>query len=171
MGLRCFDAAVAWRAPGKNCRTREISAGYHRIQCSNSYPTSPRYPPLQPLVHSCLISRHTQRGNMTIPWTAALQIARKLLPVVIDKAPDLIKTFERRRTPTPANPAPPDPAIAALQEQLDAHQETMRAQVDRIHQLHLTLAATQRSLSMAWSVLAATVLLSVSLGVILLFRS
>ncbi|MBV6468577.1 MAG: hypothetical protein NBKEAIPA_00445 [Nitrospirae bacterium] len=129
------------------------------------------YPPLQPLVHSCLISRHTQRGNMTIPWTAALQIARKLLPVVIDKAPDLIKTFERRRTPTPANPAPPDPAIAALQEQLDAHQETMRAQVDRIHQLHLTLAATQRSLSMAWSVLAATVLLSVSLGVILLFRS
>jgi hypothetical protein len=36
--------------------------------------------------------RGGKRGDMAIPWTTAFYIFRKVLPVVIDKAPDLLKT-------------------------------------------------------------------------------
>ena len=56
---------------------------------------------------------------MSIPWVTALQLAKKLLPVVIEKAPDLLKTFERFR-PAPPMPdgASANPELAALQEQI-----------------------------------------------------
>lgn len=55
---------------------------------------------------------------MNIPWIAALQVARKLLPVVVDNAPELLKTIGRLRTPVPAEPPTTvDPIVAVLHEQ------------------------------------------------------
>ena len=109
---------------------------------------------------------------MTIPWATALHLAKKLLPVVIDKAPELLKTFQRFRTvPQTADSAPPDPGLAALQEEIEAHQRTIALQADTIVQLRTTVSATRRSLTIAWSILAATILLSAAIIVFLLSRS
>ena len=109
---------------------------------------------------------------MAIPWVTALHLARKLLPIVIDKAPELFKTFGRFRSVSPMQEAGPfDPALAALQEQIEVHQRTIAAQAETIGHLRTTLGATKRSATAAWCILAATTLLSVTLLLYLLIRS
>jgi len=109
---------------------------------------------------------------MTIPWVTALQLAKKLLPVVIEKAPDVLKTLERFRPvpPTP-NGASADPEMAALQEQIDAHQRTIAAQADSIMQLHTRLRAAKRSIAFAWIILAVTMATVLAIILYLLYRS
>ena len=108
---------------------------------------------------------------MTIPWTTAWHLAKKLLPVVIDKAPDLIKTFERFRTvPHTPRPTPVDPELAALQDQINAQLRTIATQGDTIRQLQATLVTTRRTLAIAWTILAAMALLSVAMIAHLYFR-
>lgn len=100
---------------------------------------------------------------MNIPWIAALQVAKKLLPVVVDNAPELFKTIGRLRTPVPAEPPTTvDPIVAALQEQIDAHQRTIAVQANTIEGLQAALRTTQRSLSVARSLLVAIALLSLA---------
>jgi hypothetical protein len=112
------------------------------------------------------------RSDMTIPWITALQLAKKLLPVVIEKAPDLLKTLERLRSAPPMREATPaDPELAALQEQVDAHQRTIAAQADTIMQLHTRLRAAKRSIAFVWGILAVTVASSLMMILYLLFRS
>ncbi len=110
---------------------------------------------------------------MSIPWVTALHLVKKLLPVVIEKAPELLKTFERFRTvaPLPVDSAPPEPALAALQEQIEAQQRTIATQAETIVQLHGTLSATRRALRIARGILAVTILLFVTIVLFLLTRS
>ena len=109
---------------------------------------------------------------VTIPWATALLLAKKLLPVVIDKAPELLKTFERfRPAPPMSDVAPADPAIAVLQKQIEVHQRTIAAQADTIVQLRTTVNATKRSRTIAWSMLAVTMLLSITIILYLISRS
>ena len=97
---------------------------------------------------------------MAIPWATALHLAKKLLPVVIDKAPELFKTFERfRPLPSTQDGAPSDPALVALQEKLDAHQRTIATQGETIVKLRTRLNKAQRSATIAWSILAVMMLL------------
>lgn len=111
-----------------------------------------------------------RQAYMSIPWIAALQIAKKVLPVVVDHAPELLKTIGRiRATPSVPDPAPADPAIALLQEQINSLQQTIALQADTIGQFQTTLRATQRSLTLAWSLFAMTVLLSVIMLAYLVF--
>ena len=124
---------------------------------------------------SCLMN-YTPPFNkdtpVTIPWATALLLAKKLLPVVIDKAPELLKTFERfRPAPPMSDVAPADPAIAVLQKQIEAHQRTIAAQADTIVQLRTTVNATKRSRTIAWSMLAVTMLLSITIILYLISRS
>ncbi|MCS6295945.1 MAG: hypothetical protein H8K09_06910 [Nitrospira sp.] len=99
---------------------------------------------------------------MSIPWVAALQIAKKLLPVVVDHAPELLKTIGRIRATSPVpDTVPTDPAITVLQEQINSLQQTIALQADTIGQFQTTLRATQRSLTLAWSLFATTVFLSI----------
>jgi len=109
---------------------------------------------------------------MSIPWIAALQIAKKLLPVVVDHAPELLKTIGRIRTPAPVpDSAPTEQAITILQDQITSLQQTITLQTDTIGQLQTTLRATQRSLTLAWSLLAATAFLSIMVMAYLAFRT
>jgi hypothetical protein len=97
--------------------------------------------------------------DMTIPWVTALQLAKKLLPVVIDKAPELLKTFERfRPAPSPQAAAVSDPMLEALQAQVSAHQKTIDSQAETIVQLRTRLSAARRSTTLAWTLLCVTVL-------------
>ena len=109
---------------------------------------------------------------MTIPWATALHLARKLLPVVIDKAPDLLKAFERYRPVSQTrDAAPSDPALAALQERIEAHEETIATQADVIRQLHSALSAAKRSARVAWSIFTVTVIMAGTMILYLLSRS
>lgn len=107
---------------------------------------------------------------MNIPWVAALQVARKLLPVVVDHAPELIKTIGRLRAPAPAEPATADPRLEALQEQIDAHQRTISMQASTIENLQEALRTAERSLAMARRMLVAAALLLLAGGTYLLVR-
>ncbi len=108
---------------------------------------------------------------MNIPWVAALQVARKLLPVVVDNAPELLKTLGRLRTPVPPEqPAPVDPGLDALHEQINAHRLTIAGQATTIEELRTTLRDTQRSLTLARSMLVGVFLLSVVTFAYLLLR-
>ena len=109
---------------------------------------------------------------MTIPWATTLHLVKKLLPVVIERAPELLKTFERFRADSPSpESVSPDPALAALQEQIETHQRTIAAQADTIAQLHMTAIAAKRSLTVARIILALVVLLSITIILVLLSRS
>lgn len=107
---------------------------------------------------------------MNIPWVAALQVARKLLPVVVDHAPELMKTIGRLRTPAPAEPATADPRLDVLQEQIYVHQRTIAMQAATIEELREALRTTERSLAVARRMLAAVALLFLASGTYLLFR-
>ncbi|MBA5873522.1 MAG: hypothetical protein GDA66_03075 [Nitrospira sp. CR1.2] len=109
---------------------------------------------------------------MSIPWMAALQVARTLLPVVVDNAPELLKTIGRLRAPVPAEPpATIDPVVSALHEQIDAHQRTIEVQANTIEGLQTALRTTQRSLSLARSLLVAIALLSLATFAYFLVRA
>ena len=109
---------------------------------------------------------------MSIPWVAALQIAKKVFPVVVDHAPELLKTIGRIRTTPPVpDSVPTDQAIALLQEQVSSLQGTIALQADTIRQFQSTLRTTQRSLALAWRLFATTVLLSIATLAYLLFRA
>ncbi len=109
---------------------------------------------------------------MTIPWMTTLHLVKKLLPVVIEKAPELLKTFERfRTTRQAADSAPPDPALAALQERIDTQQRTIATQADTIAQLRTAASAIKRSLTIARSILAVVMALSIMIILFLLSRS
>ena len=109
---------------------------------------------------------------MTIPWTTALQVARKILPMVIDKAPALLKTIERLRTaPSVAEPPSADPTVSALQEQIEAHQRTITMQADTIVELRRTVNSTRRSLTIARALLGTTIFLFFGIFVYLLLRA
>lgn len=108
---------------------------------------------------------------MTIPWTTALQVARKLLPVVIEKAPELIRTFDRfRGAPPAAESSSADPTLSALQLQVEAHQRTIAQQADTLVELRATVNRIQRALTLARTLLAATILLSVAMIAYLLLH-
>jgi hypothetical protein len=109
---------------------------------------------------------------MTIPWVTALQLARKLLPVVLDKAPDLLKTFERfRPSPPMRDAAGSDPTFEALQAQIDAHQKTIATQAETIVQLRTALSAAKRATTLAWTLLGVTVLFALITVLVVLSRS
>jgi len=109
---------------------------------------------------------------MSIPWIAALQIAKKLLPVVVDHAPELLKTIGRIRTPAPVpDSAPTDQAISLLQDQITSLQETITLQTDTIGRLQTTLRATQRSLTLAWILLAVTACFAIVVMAYFVFRT
>ena len=109
---------------------------------------------------------------MTIPWATTLHLVKKLLPVVIERGPELLKTFDRFRAGSPSpQSVSPDPALAALQEQIETHQRTIAAQADTIAQLHMTAIAEKRSLTIARIILTFVVLLSITIILVLLSRS
>ncbi|HET6675042.1 MAG TPA: hypothetical protein VFG71_06870 [Nitrospiraceae bacterium] len=109
---------------------------------------------------------------MAIPWVTALYVVRKLLPVVIDKAPELLKTMERRRAePVPSETTGPDSSIVMLQERLEALEQLTAAQTETITRLQAILHATRRSLTLAWTLLAAAILVGASMAIVPYFRS
>ena len=109
---------------------------------------------------------------MTIPWATTLHLVKKLLPVVIERAPELLKTFERFRTDSPSpESVSSDPALAALQEQIETQQRTIATQADTITQLRTAAIAAKRSLTVSRIILALVVVLSITIILVLLSRS
>ncbi len=109
---------------------------------------------------------------MAIPWVTTLHLVKKLLPVVIEKAPDFLRTFERFRTgPLSPEAASPDPTLAALHEQIETQQRTIATQADTIAQLRTAANATKRSLTVARTMLAVVMLLSLTIILFLLSRN
>ncbi len=109
---------------------------------------------------------------MAIPWVTAFYVFKKVLPVVIDKAPELLKTLERRRTqPAPSELTRAEYSLAMVQERLEALEQLTTDQAKLIALLQATLRGTRRSLALAWAVLAAAVLLGTSLALVAFLRS
>ncbi|MCC2641930.1 MAG: hypothetical protein K0S45_2343 [Nitrospira sp.] len=109
---------------------------------------------------------------MAIPWATALLVFKKLMPVIVDRAPEFLNNLERyRKVSTASVSATSDPSLEMLQAQLDTHQQAIALQTETIARLQTRLSATRRSLTIAWSVLIATALLSASILVVLLSRS
>ena len=108
---------------------------------------------------------------MPIPWATALYVFRKVLPVVIDKAPELLKTLERRRTASPGPHSPADLSLAMLEQRIETQEQVTAAQMELLTQLQAALRATRRSLTIAWTALVATILLGATVAMALLFRS
>lgn len=104
--------------------------------------------------------RRRKRGNVAIPWAAALYVFRKLAPVVIDKAPELLKALERRRATRAQIDPSVDPSLALFQERIDSQEQLLKAQTELIVELQASLNSTRRSLRLAWIILAATLLLT-----------
>ena len=118
------------------------------------------------------ISCRTKRGPVAIPWITALYVFRKVLPVVLDNAPDLLKTLERRRTSSrQTESATTDSSLALFRERIEAQEQLMATQMEQLTRLQETLRATRRSLAITWMVLAAAVLLGVSIAAALILRS
>jgi hypothetical protein len=83
------------------------------------------------------------------------------MPVVIDQAPELLKTFERRRAASRAEvPSDSSAALTSVNERLDAQYDLLKAQSEIIVQLQATLTAMNRSLQRAWIAIGALALLS-----------
>ncbi|MET0517069.1 MAG: hypothetical protein ABW047_17280 [Nitrospiraceae bacterium] len=94
------------------------------------------------------------------------------MPIVIDRAPELLKSIERRRTnPAQATNDLAPPSLAILQERLRVQVQTLATQMEVIEKLEATVRATKRSLKIAWAILVATIILCVSIFVLLLLRS
>lgn len=109
---------------------------------------------------------------MALPWATALYVFRKLLPVVIDKAPELLRTLDRRRTGSVRTNSPSTASsLELLQERIEAQDQLIATQAELLAQLQAVLNSTRRSLALAWMVLLASVLLGTTIAVALFFRS
>ena len=64
-----------------------------------------------------------------------------------------------------------NPELAALQEQIDAHQRTIASQADTIAELRIRLSAAKRSIAFAWIIFAVTMAISLVIILYLLVRS
>lgn len=104
-----------------------------------------------------------------ITWSTALFMFKKLMPVVIDQAPELLRTFERRRTTAPTAAASMD-QLALLQEQLETQSQLLTAQSDTLTQLHATLVVIRRSLRIAWIAVGLVTVLTLGLMSYVLLR-
>ena len=112
------------------------------------------------------------RPDVTIPWATDFYLFKKLMPVLIYKAPELLKRLERRRKiPSQAENDHDEPSLAILQKRLHAHVQTLATQMEAIKKLEATVRATKRSLKIAWLILVATIILCLSIFVLLLSRS
>ena len=111
---------------------------------------------------------------MAIPWATALYLVRKVLPVVVpvvmEKAPELLKALERRRrTPESSDSALPEDPLALLRQRIDALEHVAAAQTELLTALQAHLRATRRSLTLMWvSLLAASLIAAAILGTLLL---
>lgn len=113
-----------------------------------------------------------ERGDMALPWATALYVFRKLLPVVIAKAPELLRTLDRRRTGSVRTNSPSTASsLELLQERIEAQDQLIATQAELLAQLQAVLNSTRRSLALAWMVLLASVLLGTTIAVALFFRS
>lgn len=108
---------------------------------------------------------------MPIPWATALYLAKKLIPVVMENAPDLLRGIERMRPASAPEAAPSNPTLASLQAEIAAHERTIAMQSNSIMQLETQLNAVNRSVANAWRLAAVTAVLSVAVILYLLFRS
>jgi hypothetical protein len=106
---------------------------------------------------------------VAIPWVTALYVFKKVLPVVIDKAPELLQTLERRRSAAaPSESIKNESSLTMVQERLEALEQLLTAQGEAITRLEATLRSTRRSLALVWVALAAAVLgASIALAVLL----
>jgi len=105
-----------------------------------------------------------------IPWSTALFMFRKLMPVVIDQAPEILKSFERRRTAPPPQTAGSD-QLLLLQERLETQSRILTTQAEALIRLQGTLATIRRSLWIAWAAIGVMALLAVGLLITLLLRA
>ena len=107
-----------------------------------------------------------------IPWSAALYMFKKIMPVVIDQAPELLKTLERRRAASRSErPSDRGDAFTAITERLDAQYDLLKTHSDLFLELQAALTSTRRSLARAWIMIGISGLLSLVLLVLLLTRS
>lgn len=108
---------------------------------------------------------------MAIPWTTALYVVRKILPVVIDKAPELLRTIERRRTAPPQTDESADRSLDLIHQRIHSLEQITAAQTEALTELQARLSATRRSLALVWLVLLAAVLIETATLAVLFFRS
>jgi hypothetical protein len=109
---------------------------------------------------------------MAIPWATALYLFRKVLPVVIDKAPELLKTLERRRRDAAPTGSPSaDAPLAMLEQRIDTLEQITAAQTELLSQLQAAFRETRRSLTIVSTLLSAAVLLGIAIAVAFFFRS
>jgi hypothetical protein len=109
---------------------------------------------------------------MPIPWATALYLFRKVLPVVIDKAPELLKTLERRRRDAAPTGSPPaDQPFTMLEQRIESLEQITAAQTELLSRLQAASRQTRRSLTIVLALLSATVLLGITIAVALFFRS
>jgi hypothetical protein len=108
---------------------------------------------------------------MAIPWTTALYVVRKILPVVIDKATELLKTLERRRTAAShTDERAADRSVELLHQRILSLEQISAAQTELLAEFQATLKATKRAVSIAWMILLAAVLIETTMLAVLLFR-
>ena len=109
---------------------------------------------------------------MAIPWTTALYMVRKILPVVMDKAPELLKTLERRRTAAPrTEEESADRSLELLEQRIHSLEQITAAQTELLAELQAMLRATKRSVAIVWMILLAAVLIGTTMLAVLFFRS
>jgi hypothetical protein len=109
---------------------------------------------------------------MAIPWTTALYMVRKILPVVMDKAPELLKTLERRGTAAPrTEEGSADRSLELLDQRIHSLEQITAAQTELLAELQAMLRATKRSVAIVWMILLAAVLIGTTMLAVLFFRS
>ena len=109
---------------------------------------------------------------MAIPWTTALYVVRKILPVVMDKAPELLKTLEKRRTAAlQTEEEPADRSLELLHQRIHSLEQLTAAQTELLGKIQAMLNATKRSVAIVWMVLLAAILVETTIVVVLFFRS
>jgi hypothetical protein len=113
---------------------------------------------------------------MTIPWSTALYVFRKVLPVVIpvviEKAPDLLKTLDRRRRAIGSSDSGlADDPLVLLHQRIDAVEHASASQTELLTALEARLRAVRRALALVWVILGTTILVVVTIAGTLLFRS
>jgi len=122
--------------------------------------------------HEAWQYRHREGDTMpAIPWAAALYMFKKIMPVVIDQAPELLKTLERRRAASRAErPSDQGDALTAITERLDAQYDLLKTHSDLFLELQGALTSTRRSLARAWIMIGSSGLVSLVLLILPLTR-